>query len=170
VEAALAIAIRRRETFLERTDEPPLDLDMRLLSTRIAGEFADLTVMALDLAQPARWEIGQLLLDAEASGQYSAGPSIPTRSFSPCLTRRCWSGACSKHITGSCGTAPLSRASTISAAGRRSSGKTCCPPTRDARPPESTERGTGFRAVRNREALIGDGDWDSLPRLRRACG
>jgi hypothetical protein len=54
--------------FRERTDEPPLDLDMRLLSTRIADEFADLTVMALDLAQPARWEIGQRLLDAEASG------------------------------------------------------------------------------------------------------
>lgn len=67
-EAALAIAIRRREIFLERTDEPPLDLDMRLLSTRIAGEFADLTAMALDVAQAARWEIGQRLLDAGASG------------------------------------------------------------------------------------------------------
>jgi hypothetical protein len=67
VEAALALAIRRRETFLERTEEPPIDLDMRLLSTRIAGEFADLTLMALDITQPARWGIGQRLLDVEAS-------------------------------------------------------------------------------------------------------
>jgi hypothetical protein len=81
VEAALAIAIRRRETFLERTDEPPLDLDMRLLSTRIADEFADLTVMALDLAQPGRWEIGQRLLDAEASGAVFRRAEYPDAQF-----------------------------------------------------------------------------------------
>jgi hypothetical protein len=80
-QAALAIAIRRRETFLERTDEPPLDLDMRLLSTRIAGEFADLTVMALDLAQPARWGIGQRLLDAGAPGAVFRRAEYPDAQF-----------------------------------------------------------------------------------------
>ena len=58
-EAALAIAIRRREIFLGRTTELALDLDMRLLSTRIAGEFADLTGLALDAGQAARWDIGK---------------------------------------------------------------------------------------------------------------
>jgi hypothetical protein len=81
VEAALAIAIRRRETFLERTDEPSLDLDMRLLSTRITGEFADLTAMALDVAQPARWEIGQRLLDTGASGAVFRRAERPGAQF-----------------------------------------------------------------------------------------
>jgi hypothetical protein len=81
VEAALVVAIRRRETFLERTAEPPLDLDMRLLSTRIAGEFADLTAMALDLAQPARWEIGQRLLDTGASGAVFRRAERPDAQF-----------------------------------------------------------------------------------------
>ena len=61
-EAALAIAICRRETFLSRTREPPVDLDMRLLSMRVAGEFADLTGLALDTGQTARWEIGSTCL------------------------------------------------------------------------------------------------------------
>ena len=67
-EAALAIAIRRREIFLGRTTELALDLDMRLLSTRIAGEFADLTGLALDAGQAARWDIGKRLLEAGTSG------------------------------------------------------------------------------------------------------
>jgi hypothetical protein len=81
VEAALAVAIRRRETFLERTSEPPLDLDMRLLSTRIAGEFADLTAIALGAAQPARWEIGQRLLDEGASGAVFHRTERPDAQF-----------------------------------------------------------------------------------------
>jgi hypothetical protein len=81
VEAALAIATRRREIFLQRTDEPPLDLDMRLLSTRIAGEFADLTAMALDVEQPGRWEIGQRLLDAGASGAVFHRAERPDAQF-----------------------------------------------------------------------------------------
>lgn len=80
-DAALAIAIRRRETFLSRTSEPPLDLDMRVLSTRIAGEFADLTAMALDMAQAARWEIGRQLLDAGASGAVFRRAERPVAQF-----------------------------------------------------------------------------------------
>jgi hypothetical protein len=41
---------------------------MRLLSTRIAGKFADLTELALDTGQAARWDIGKRLLDAGTSG------------------------------------------------------------------------------------------------------
>lgn len=40
-ETALVVAIERREVFLTRTHEPPIDLDMRLLMTQVVGEFAD---------------------------------------------------------------------------------------------------------------------------------
>jgi hypothetical protein len=66
--AALAIAVCRRETFLSRTSEVPMDLDMRLLSTWIRGDFVDLTSLALDTTQAARWAIGQQLLDEGALG------------------------------------------------------------------------------------------------------
>ena len=80
-QAAIAIAIRRRETFLSRTGEPPLDLDMRVLSTRIAGEFANLIAMALDTEQAARWEIGRQLLEAGFSGAVFRRVERPNAHF-----------------------------------------------------------------------------------------
>lgn len=80
-EGALAGAIRRREIFLSRTSEPPLDLDMRLLSTRIAGEFADLTTMPLDASQATRWQIGQQLLDAGWAGAVFRRAERPDAQF-----------------------------------------------------------------------------------------
>ena len=41
---------------------------MRLLSTRIVGEFGDLTAMPVDTPQATRWEIGQRLFDAGLAG------------------------------------------------------------------------------------------------------
>jgi hypothetical protein len=79
--AALTIAICRRETFLGRTNEPPLDLDMRLLSTRIAGDFVDLTDLALDTGQEARWEIGQCLLNAGEAGAVFRRAECPDALF-----------------------------------------------------------------------------------------
>lgn len=80
-EAALAIAICRRETFLGRTSEPPVDLDMRLLSTHVAGEFADLTGLALDTGQAARWEIGKHLLNAGVAGAVFRRAERPDAQF-----------------------------------------------------------------------------------------
>lgn len=80
-EAALAIAICRRETFLSRTREPPVDLDMRLLSTHVAGEFADLTGLALDTGQTARWEIGKHLLDSGVAGVVFRRAERPDAQF-----------------------------------------------------------------------------------------
>ncbi|MBV8451577.1 MAG: hypothetical protein JOZ29_04810 [Deltaproteobacteria bacterium] len=54
---------------------------MRLLSTRIAGEFADLIVAPLDAAQTRRWEIGQGLLDAGASGAVFDRAERPDADF-----------------------------------------------------------------------------------------
>jgi hypothetical protein len=64
VEAALAIAIRRREIFLGRTAEKPMDLDMRLLTTPVKGEFVDLrSSLALDATEAVRRETGRKLFD-----------------------------------------------------------------------------------------------------------
>lgn len=68
VEAALAIAVRRREIFLSRTDEPPTNLDMRMLVTRIAGEFADLTGLPRDASQRDRRRIGLEVYNADGCG------------------------------------------------------------------------------------------------------
>jgi hypothetical protein len=104
-EAALAIAIRRREIFLGRTTELALDLDMRLLSTRIAGEFADLTGLAL--VRPGGTPPRVSLPRAGACRCPIAPPARhrePMRYSWRCSTRRCWGGACRAPITGSCGT------------------------------------------------------------------
>jgi hypothetical protein len=82
VEAALAIAILRREIFLSRTAERPMDLDMRLLATPVGGEFADLrTSLALDAAEAARWAIGQELFDRGLLGAVFRRPERPEDTF-----------------------------------------------------------------------------------------
>jgi hypothetical protein len=82
IAAALAIAILRRETFLSRTAERPMHLDMRLLATPVRGEFADLrTNLALDEAEAARWVIGQELFDRGSLGAVFRRPERPQDIF-----------------------------------------------------------------------------------------
>jgi hypothetical protein len=81
IEASLAFAICRRETFLSRTREAPMDLDMRLLSTRIAGDFVDLTGLEADTEQTTRWKIGEELLRAGAPGAVFRRPEHPEGRF-----------------------------------------------------------------------------------------
>lgn len=66
--AALAWSLQRREVFLERTREPPIGLDMRLLVTGICGDFADLTNASIDMDETERWKLGDQLLKDGASG------------------------------------------------------------------------------------------------------
>lgn len=56
-QTALAIAVARRERFLERTNEAPIGLDMRMLKTPIEGRFWDLRPMGahLDREQRLAW-------------------------------------------------------------------------------------------------------------------
>jgi hypothetical protein len=82
VEAALAIAIRRREIFLGRTAESAMDLDMRLLVTPVRGDFANLAVsLALDASETTRWGIGQQLLDQGFLGVVFGRPERPRDLF-----------------------------------------------------------------------------------------
>ena len=57
-QTALAVSIRRRETFLKRTGEPPIGLDMRMLRTPLCGKFIDLSDLPSELSKDERWKIG----------------------------------------------------------------------------------------------------------------
>jgi hypothetical protein len=81
VSAALAIAVHRREIFLSRTNEEAIDLDMRLLCTRIRGKFVDLTTLEPDTSQATRWAIGRELYEQGAKGVLFCRPQKPDAHF-----------------------------------------------------------------------------------------
>ena len=68
VRPALALALRRREVFLERTEEPPIAVEMRLLKNEVRGDFADLTDMPISNDQSERWAFGRELYEAGEEG------------------------------------------------------------------------------------------------------
>lgn len=74
LQTALATSVRKRELFLKRTDEPPLDLDMRVLCTKASGKFADLRKLDPTITQSARWRIGESLLQDGAAGAVFRSP------------------------------------------------------------------------------------------------
>lgn len=82
LQTALAGSVRKRELFLSRTSEPPLDLDMRVLCTRVKGSFADLRGLDPTLTQSARWRVGEGLLQ---SGRAGALFRSPYREAGTCL-------------------------------------------------------------------------------------
>lgn len=57
-QTALAVSIARRQTFLSRTREPPIGLDMRMLKTPVSGVFFDLRGLDTTLSRDERWKIG----------------------------------------------------------------------------------------------------------------
>lgn len=57
-QTALAVSVARRQTFLSRTSEPPIGLDMRMLKTPVSGTFFDLRGVSPSLSRDERWEIG----------------------------------------------------------------------------------------------------------------
>jgi hypothetical protein len=92
LQTALAMSVCKRELFLSRTNEPPLDLDMRVLCTRAKGRFADLRKLVPTLTQTARWQKGEELLSGGANGaQFILGRISSSRcgrtSGSRCTTR-----------------------------------------------------------------------------------
>ncbi len=66
--AALAHFLVRREAFLSRTDEPPTQLDMRVLATPVDGDFADLTHLSPDEVGRQGRAIGRWLYDGGGGG------------------------------------------------------------------------------------------------------
>jgi hypothetical protein len=75
-ESALLLAVARRERFLLRTHEIPIELDMRLLVTEVSG------VVAQPLVSPAapeaeRWAIGERLRSEGFSGAVHRRNDVP---------------------------------------------------------------------------------------------
>lgn len=77
LQTALAMSIRKRELFLSRTNEPPIDLDMRVLGHRVTGDFLDLTGLDPALTQSARWRAGEDALRSGADGALFLSPYRP---------------------------------------------------------------------------------------------
>lgn len=77
IRPALAWALLRRETFLARTEEPAMGLDMRLLVTKVRGDFVDLTNAPFDENQESRWRLGQKLYEDGAAGVLFWPPEQP---------------------------------------------------------------------------------------------
>jgi hypothetical protein len=74
---ALGWALLRRERFLDRTREPAMGLDMRLLVTPVSGEFVDLTESPLVEDQDQRWKEGVKFYEAGAKGVLFRRPELP---------------------------------------------------------------------------------------------
>ena len=83
-QTALAVSVVRRESFLARTREEPVGLDMRMLKTPLDGDFVDLRDVDLALiadpsieARTARWKIGATV-PPEADGVLYRAPERPS--------------------------------------------------------------------------------------------
>ena len=75
LQSALAASIRRRELFMSRTAEPPTELDMRVFSTPVMGDFVDLSGGDFEsLPQSERWDLGATILDGGAKGVIFRSP------------------------------------------------------------------------------------------------
>lgn len=76
-QTALAISVARRETFMSRTGEPPIGLDMRMLRTPVDGLFLDFRHVPLDLDRRERWKLGEEV-PADVDGVLFHPPERPS--------------------------------------------------------------------------------------------
>jgi hypothetical protein len=77
VQAALAIAVLRREAFLAASDEPPINVEMREIVRRVKGRFVDLTGANFETNQVKRWELGAKIYESNAQGIVFQRPDLP---------------------------------------------------------------------------------------------
>lgn len=80
-QTALAIAVRRRELFLKRTNEPPIGLDMRMLKTPVSGDFGDLRGLPQAASASERHKAAAALPEGAAGVVFRAHE----RPFSDCV-------------------------------------------------------------------------------------
>lgn len=82
LQGALATSIKKRETFLGRTREAPIALEMRVLKTPVVGEFLDLRAVRVGLPIEERWKIGDEVIQNELDGILF---NSPDRRSSTCV-------------------------------------------------------------------------------------
>lgn len=80
LQGALATSVRRRETFLRRTREGPIGLEMRVLRTPVTGEFLDLRHLPEALSKEDRWNIGDQVIREQLDGVIFRSPDRPSSS------------------------------------------------------------------------------------------
>jgi hypothetical protein len=78
LQTALAVSVRKRELFLARTGEDPVDLDMRVLSHCVKGKFLDASSWDPNLSKEERWSRGRDILDREVDGVIFRCPHRPS--------------------------------------------------------------------------------------------
>ncbi|KAA2234904.1 hypothetical protein [Salinarimonas soli] len=81
--AALAISVRKRETFLSCTKESPTGLDMRVLARRVRGRFVDGRDWDPAMCEVERLEIGRRVV---ASGRDGLLFTSPERLAGSCVS------------------------------------------------------------------------------------
>lgn len=82
LQTALAVSVVRRERFLRNTRVSKIGLDMRVLTTRIHGKFADFRGHDLPDNKSERWTIGDRLVEAKVDGVLF---NCPERRGATCL-------------------------------------------------------------------------------------
>jgi hypothetical protein len=80
LQGALATSVRKRETFLRRTREASLALEMRVLKTPVTGEFLDLRGVPASLEKEERWKIGDHIVQQQLDGILFTSPDRPSSS------------------------------------------------------------------------------------------
>ncbi|MGI4795320.1 MAG: hypothetical protein ACRYG8_14855 [Janthinobacterium lividum] len=78
IRTALAISVRKRETFLGRTRETAMGLDMRVITRRVTGRFADGPTMDTDLSQEERRSYGLRIALSGLDGLLFRLPGLPS--------------------------------------------------------------------------------------------
>jgi hypothetical protein len=78
LQGALATSVRLRETFLRRTREAPIALEMRVLKTPVSGEFLDLRALGNVHSKEDRWGIGDQVIGAGLDGVLFESPDRPS--------------------------------------------------------------------------------------------
>ena len=86
MQTALAISLRKREAFLSCTSEAAIGLEMRQLSRRVKGRFADGRDWPSDLNREERLRRGQAIKEAGLDGLLYRPPERPT-GFSACILK-----------------------------------------------------------------------------------
>jgi hypothetical protein len=78
LQTALVISVRKRETFLRRTKEEPMGLDMRVLSRQVRGRFVNGLGWEPNLDLMERRKRGAQVVKADVDGLLFRPPERPT--------------------------------------------------------------------------------------------
>lgn len=68
IQTALAVSVSKRRTFLQRTGQGRLNLDLRVLSRTVKGRFVDGREWPVGQSTGERWKLGEAVMERGADG------------------------------------------------------------------------------------------------------